>query len=159
MFQVVAAALDKIRDEIATEDVDEALEQEESFLGIAFVVGQTYIYGTIGDANKIAKLSGKGKPTDLLKKFSATIAGTSITKIQLCDAIADYFKHEWPNWLTTNPRNGQSRQLLAVLGIDQGITHPCREAAKLLLGNPEYDFDQFLSALKDWRQKVIADSK
>jgi hypothetical protein len=158
ILNAVSTALDNIK-EVLPEDVDEAIEQTESLLGIAFVAAQTYIAGTIGDANRIAKLSGKSKPKDLIKNFSDTIPGTSITKIQLCYEIANYFKHEWPNWLPKPKRIDGPRQVLYAVGINETITHPCQETAEILLGGTYYDFKLLLSTLTEWREKVIAACK
>ncbi len=103
ILNAVTTALDKIQKEVLPEDVDEALEQLESFLGIAFVAAQTYIAGTTGDcirivkdANKIAILTRvtplpKLKSEDLRNDFGYMISGHGLTKIELCYQIADYF--------------------------------------------------------------------
>jgi len=70
-----------------------------------FVAAQTYIYGAVADATKIAKARGKPKVDDPLTKFSDIVPFRSVTKIQVCDAIANYFKHEWPTGLLS-PRVG-----------------------------------------------------
>src|SRR4051812_26683292 len=79
----ISAALVKIKNEMLPEDVDEALEQSESFLGIAFVAAQTYISGTVADARALAKSISRPNKIDLLKNFSDVISGTGIAKMQL----------------------------------------------------------------------------
>src|SRR5437016_2178384 len=137
ILNAVSTALVKIKNEVLPEDVDEALEQSESFLGIALVAAQTYISGAVADARTLATSTPKPNKNYLLKHFSDVISGTEITKMQLCDVIANYFKHhdEWPDW-TPNPteRRKQTIDVLNAVGITEMTTYPCQEAAKILWG-------------------------
>jgi hypothetical protein len=101
ILNAISVALLKINNDVLPEDVDEALEQSESFLGIAFVAAQTYIAATVADTRRLAKSTLKPNKNDLLKNFSNNISGTGTTKMQLLDAIANYFKHhdEWLDWI------------------------------------------------------------
>jgi hypothetical protein len=159
ILDAVSAALESIDKSFADGDmdVDEAVEQRESFLGIGFVAAQTYIYGAVADATKIAKASGKEKPKDPLKQFSDFIPNTTVpvTKVEVCDAIADYFKHQWPNWIP-KPARWESRKPLYDAGISENTNHPCQDAAAILLGPTTTDLRPLLSMLTEWRKKLIA---
>jgi hypothetical protein len=159
ILNAVSAALVKIKTEVLSEDVDEALEQSESFLGIAFVTAQTYISGTVADARKLAASTPKPNKNHLLQNFSDVISGIEIKKMLLCDAIANYFKHhdEWPDW-TPNPteRRKQTIDVLDAVGITETTTYPCQEAAKILWGWSSLDLEPLFSMLVEWREKVVA---
>ena len=160
ILDAVGSALQGIGKSVADGDmdVDEAVEQSESFLGIAFVAMQTYIYGAVADAGKIAKASGKERVDKSLTKFSDKVPNNSVTKIQVCDAIANYFKHEWPNW-TPKPARWEARKPLYDAGITEDTDHPCQDAATILLGPNTADLSPLLSMLTDWRDKLIGASK
>jgi len=161
IFDAVSVALANISRSFAPEDVDEASDQAESFLGIAFVAAQAYIYGSLQDARKLAKSTGKPKrkPEDLLKKFSSVVSGTRITEIQVCDEIANYFKHEWPYWSERSKRHGKALGALNAVGITESTAYPCQEAAKKLWGYSSTDLKPLLLMIASWREQIIADSK
>ncbi|MBA3441015.1 MAG: hypothetical protein H0T92_14210, partial [Pyrinomonadaceae bacterium] len=150
ILNAISAALVKITNDESHEDVDEALEQLESFLGIAFVTAQTYITGTAVDARKLTKSTPKPNKHDLLKNFSDVISGTGVTKMKLCDATANYYKHhdEWLDW-TPNPteRRKHTIDVLNGVGITETTTYPCQEAANILWGSNAADLEPLLSIL------------
>ncbi len=158
IFNALSGALVKIENEVLPEDADEAAKQIENFLGLAFVAAQTYITGTVADARKLATSLSKPSKNHLLKNFS-DVTGTGVTRMQLCDAIANHFKHhdEWPDW-TPKPTE-QRKQTIDVLfgvGIIETTAHPCQEAAKMLWVGSSLELEPLLSILVDWRSKVIA---
>lgn len=159
ILNAVSAALENIKTEILPEDVDEALEQTESFLGISFVAAQTYIKGAEADAVRLAKANGKGKIDNPLKKFNDTIPNTHLTKIELCDGIANYFKHEWPNWNPKPKRIDEPRRVLYDAGLTEAMDYPCQEAAKILWGFTSSDLSPLLFLIEEWRKKLIAACK
>ena len=138
-------------------EVDFLVEQAEWMYGIAFVTAQTYITGTIADANLLMKGKEAFKKHQLLKGFSNNIEGTNLTQLQLCDAIANYFKHheEWGDWELEGTKKW-TISLLAEVGINEQSSFPCYVAAAKLW--PEEDIvnlDNLLGLLADWREKTI----
>jgi hypothetical protein len=136
-------------------DVDEAVEHVESLLGIAFVTAQTYIAGTVSDASKITRSTFK--KDQLLKDFSDRLSGSEVTKLELCDSIANYFKHhdEWTSTSATN-RNQKTVFVLRAAGIQEDDTSPCRKAADILWSNNDgSDLKPLLLLISNWRKAVI----
>lgn len=158
ILNAISIALVKIKKEVLPEDVDEALEQLESFLGVGFIVAQTYIEGSVADISKLTKTKPNKK--NLLKNFNDSISGTAITKMQLCDAVANYFKHHdgWANdWtLISDGRIKPTVDTLGEVGITQTTTYPCQEAAKTLWSVNTPDLEVLLSMLVEWRGKAVA---
>lgn len=142
-------------------EIDDALEHTESLLGIAFVTAQTYIAGTVSDAYKL-KGSGR-KPTKerLLKDYGDRLAGSAVTRMELCDAIANYFKHhdEWNSWSGPGCHE-KTVFILRAAGIEENDDFPCRKAADILWSNNDgSDLEPLLSLISSWREAVIADCK
>jgi hypothetical protein len=112
---------------------DDALEHTEDLLGIAFVMAQTYIAGTVSDACKLKRPGSKLMKEQLLKNYGDRLAGSTVTKMELCDAIANYFKHhdEWNSW-SAKGRHQKTVSILCVAGIEEDDEFPCRKAADIL---------------------------
>lgn len=163
ILTAVGTALENIKSTAMDGDMDgdEANEQTEGFLGIAFVAAQTYITGAIADARKLANSTDPTK-RKALKDYSDLISGKGITKAELCNAVANYFKHheEWPNW-NPDPANRREKgtyetiETLKAVGITETTSYPCQEAAKVLWGFTSSDLEQLLSILKHWRRNLI----
>lgn len=137
---------------------DTALENVESLLGIAFVTAQTYITGVISDVNILNKGGEKVVKEILIRSYNESLSGSNITQIELCDAIANYFKHhdEWSDWLST-PRNQKTISVLQAVGIKQSDEFPCRKAADILWShNDSGDLTPLLNLIADWRGKIIS---
>jgi len=141
-------------------EIDDALEHTESLLGIAFVMAQAYITGTVSDANKLMGSGGKLTKEQLLNKHGDGLAGSTVTKMELCDAIANYFKHhdEWNSWSAIG-RHKKTVSILRAAGIEENDDFPCRKAVEILWSNNDYsDLKPLLSLISSWRKAVIADS-
>jgi hypothetical protein len=123
-------------------DVDDALEYEDDLCGIAFVTAQAYITGVVADVN--ALLRGKRPPVgkhELLKSANPIVADTKLTRMQLCDTMANYYKHrdQWPDWTDTDAAAGRTVELLRTAGFTQGNQHLSTTVARLLFGNVEVE--------------------
>ena len=157
ILNAISSALVEIKDHV--EDVDEASEESESFLGVAFVAAQTYITRTVADAQRLANAASDAEKKDLLKDYSDVLSGTGVTEMQLCDSIANYFKHhdEWLDWTP----NSKKKAIYALngVGITEMTTYPCQEAAKIMWGFGSSDLEPLLSMLSEWRKKVVAGFK
>jgi hypothetical protein len=154
----VERALDEAKESY---QVDDALQHTESLLGIAFVMAQTYIAGTVSDVNRLAGAGGKVKKEQLLKGYGDRLAGSASTKMELCDAIANYFKHhdEWGDSSATG-RNQKTVSILLAAGIQENDEFPCRKTADLLWSNNDKpDLEPLLSLISNWRKAVIAGYK
>lgn len=141
-------------------DVDNALEEADSLLGIAFVTAQTYITSTISDANIVGKPPVKYKKDQLLKNYSDLLPNTQVTKLEMCDAAANYFKHhdEWTGWTATG-LNQKTVAILQSVGINEDTEYPCVKALKVLLQTDDYDLKKLLDILSTWRKSVIESVK
>ncbi len=137
-------------------DADMALEHANGLFGIAFVTAQTYITAIVSDANKVAKSSIQFKKDQLLKDYSECLLGLTVTKLEFCNAMANYFKHhdEWARWSGI----GHSQKTIAILhaaGIREDDSYPCVSAANILLSKDDWDLDPLLQTLSNWRKVVI----
>jgi hypothetical protein len=138
--------------------VDDALDHIENLLGIAFIAAQTYITGTVADANHLLDSGNRLAKEQLAKNYSDELPGTTVTKIELIDAIANYYKHhdEWDTGSATG-RNQRTISTLRGAGIIAEDDFPCRRAAEILWANNDSsDLRPLLSLISDWRQAVIA---
>ena len=135
---------------------DFALEQAEGLCGIAFVAAQTYIAGTVADVNRIASSSTSLKKDQLLRNYSDDLAQINLTKLELCDAMANYFKHhdEWQRW-SGRGRKQKTVAILQTIGIKESDNYPCIKAVHILLSQDEWDLIPLLKLLSKWRESVI----
>ena len=114
-------------------DPVDAAEHIENLLGIAFVTAQTYITGTVSDIPKLTHSSSTPTKRQLLHDFSDVLPGCNITKMEVCDAIANYWKHheEWDGGSST-PRNKRTLDILNAMGIGEFENFPCQKVADIL---------------------------
>jgi hypothetical protein len=78
--------------------------------------------------------------------------------VELCDAIANYFKHhdEWRSSSATGC-NQKTASVLRAAGIQENDEFPCRKTADLLWSNNDgSDLEPLLSLISNWREAVIA---
>jgi hypothetical protein len=137
-------------------DADMALDHADGLFGIAFVTAQTYITGVVSDANKVAKSGIQFKKDQLLRDYGDYLPKLTVTKLEFCDAMANYFKHhdEWANWSGT----GHSQKTITILrtvGIREDDNHPCVGAANVLLPKDDWNLAPLLQILARWRKLVI----
>lgn len=140
---------------------DDALDHTENLWGITFVMAQTYITGTVSDANQLRGAGDRLTKEQLIKAYSDRLGGSVATKIELCDAMANYFKHhdEWGNWSTTG-RNQKTVSILQAAGIQATDEFPCCKAANLLWPNNDgSDLQPLLSLITSWREAIITAPK
>ena len=144
--------LDETREDYERED---ALEHAENLLGIAFVTAQTYIAGTVSDVNQFAKVTNKLTKDQLLKTHNEKIAEKTITKLELCDALANYYKHhdEWESWSAIG-RQQKTVATLQAAGIQESDSYPCIKAAEMLWLNTQ-SLESLLLLVSSWRETVI----
>ena len=138
--------------------VDEILEHTEELLGIAFTTAQTYICGTVSDVNRFLKPRSQQTKEQLLKEYSEKLPASETTKMELCNAVANYYKHheEWVSWSETG-RHQKTVSILRAAGIEETDSLPCRKAANTLWTNDEgSDLEPLLRMISDWRRSVIA---
>ncbi len=142
------------------EDPDSGLELWNSLMGMAFITAQIYITGTVSDVKKITKSSIVSK-SNLLKDFSVQLPDSEITEIELCDAMANYFKHhdEWSfDWSLTN-QNKLTIGVLRSVRLDYSDYYPCLMAADILfldtLSSPSSYLPSLFSMIVEWRKKVM----
>ena len=161
LFHALSDAIKAIQQEIdeAEEDyqIERGLDHTENLLGIAFIVAQTYIVGVVSETLRIVKPTLKPTKESLLRDYSDQISGSSSTQMELCNAIANYFKHhdEWANWSVP----GRHRRTVAVLvsvGIQEDEAFPCAKAAEILsINSADAGLEPLLTLITQWRQIVI----
>jgi hypothetical protein len=138
-------------------DVDDALEYEDDLCGIAFVTAQAYITGVVADVNSLRGTRSPIRKHKLLKSANPIVADTRLTRMQLCDTMANYYKHrdEWVDW--TDPAACRTTELLRTAGFTQGDQHLCTTVATLLFGNMKIEsLVPLVDMLSSWRVTVIA---
>ncbi len=148
-------ALDEAQEQYC---VDDALEHVENLLGIAFVSAQAYITGTVADANQLIGSDSRLAKEQLTKNYSERLPGTAVTRLELCDAIANYYKHhdEWIAGSETG-RSQRTVSTLRAVGITASDDFPCSRAAEILWANNDgSDLGPLLSLISCWRQDVIS---
>jgi hypothetical protein len=124
----------------------------EPLFGLGFVAAQTYAHGTWTDLNRIRK--SRGKP-ELRKsdcyKCDAIILKAKVTRIEVINAAANYFKHheEWSQWPTN-----ETTETLRSVGITQTTELPCIELTELFCGN-SWEFVVVHQVVKEWREHVM----
>jgi hypothetical protein len=77
--------------------------------------------------------------------------------MQLCDTMANYYKHrdEWTDW--TAPAARRTTELLQTAGFTKSDHHLCTTVATLLFGNVEVkSLVSLVDMLSSWRVTVIA---
>jgi hypothetical protein len=139
---------------------DDALEYAERVSGLTFVTAQAYIDGTVSDVKKITKSTDKSLKARLLKACDDRLSGSLVTRIELCDAMANYFKHheQWPDWSATGRRKA-TVSVLHAAGITDDDNYPCLKAAKMLSLDQGDDMEALVALISGWRASVIADCK
>lgn len=160
VLDTLSDELTNVANEINPDEPESGLELTNSLMGIAFVTAQVYIAGTVSDAKKLLEPFTVTK-ANLLKDFSKQIPGSEITEIELCDALANYFKHhdEWSSdWSFTN-QNKVTIGVLRSVGLDHHDSYPCILAADILffdtLSPPSHYLSALLSMIVEWRRKVM----
>jgi len=138
-------------------DVDDALEYQNDLCGIAFVTAQAYITTVVADVNALRGTRSRVNKHELLELASPIVADTGLTRMQLCDTMANYYKHrdEWVDW--TDPSARRTTELLRAAGFTHGNRHLCTTVATLLFGNVEIEsLVPLVDMLSSWRVAVIA---
>jgi len=153
------AAIQKRMDAEEGFDGLSAREYAEPLLGLGFVAAQTYAVGTVSDLNRVRMSRGKSKEEKLNKhKCYAhdTFIKGDVTRIQLINASANYFKHhdEWTRWPTGSDRGTHDTRTLGTVGITETTEFPCIDAVDLLC-NTSWELNELLQILKEWRAHVI----
>lgn len=132
-----------------------AQEQSETIFGIAFVTAQTYIAGTISDMLEINSKSNLSK-TDMLA-IGSPIVVDDITKVQLINTIANYYKHcdEWNGWKIEGT-NKRTIEALNKCGISKQTSYPCHEAAQIIWPTEVLcELNYLLTILVEWRKNLL----
>jgi hypothetical protein len=138
-------------------EIEDGVFQIEELLGVTFVVAQTYITGTVADVNRITKSPTKIKKELLLNKSNEFIIGSNITKLELCDGMANFYKHreEWTDWSIPG-KNQKTIFVLNSVGIEQTDVIPFDKAVGLLWPEKkEIDHKLLATLLSEWRKQII----
>jgi hypothetical protein len=139
-------------------DVDDALEYEDDLCGIAFVTAQAYIIRVVADINALRNTRPPISKHELLKSANPIVADTKLTQMQLCDTMANYYKHrdEWDDWTNPSPNARATIESLRTAGFTQGSQHLCTTVATLLFGDVKVEsFVTLADMLSSWRIAII----
>jgi len=139
------------------------LEKEriiENIIGMGFITCQIYITGTISDANLFSeKKLGK---RELMRDNGELIPGTSVTRVELCDAYANYYKHH-EDWKEINEKNKYTIQTLESAGIEvfndskEMIEAPFTRILEVLLPTGKgTDLSVLIPPISDWRNRTLS---
>jgi hypothetical protein len=137
---------------------DDAIELAENTLGLAFVVAQVYITGTIANLNRMASPPRRITKEESISQFGVPLKDRGVTDLQFCDAMANYYKHhdEW-HALSKEGRHTKTVSVLHAAGIDEQGPHPCVQAGELIFLSPgPYYLDRLMEMLSQWRHRQIA---
>ena len=135
-----------------------AREHAEPLFGLGFVAAQSYALGTVSDLNSIRMSRHKPKKEKLDCYACDTIARKgSVTRIQLINASANYFKHhdEWARWPTGSERGAHDTRALGCVGITEKTEFPCIAAVDLLCGT-SWELIVLHQILKEWRVHLFS---
>lgn len=133
-------------------DGEAALDHAETVLGLVLVAAQSYALATWTDLNRLRSSEGRVQLVKLRCCATDTAAvAPGVTRIQLVNAAANYFKHhdEWLSW----PDNETTRSLAAA-AITDATGHPCAEAMRLLCGE-SWSMSCLHQLLVEWRAHVF----
>jgi hypothetical protein len=141
--------------EIEQWQIDDSLEVADNLWGVAFVTSQVYISAVVNSVTHLSRATSKQLKAALLKLHSPLLDGTSITQMQLCDAIANYYKHheEWGRWSRTRG-NEKTFDVLVAAGFTARDVYHCIKAAGLLFGNNGRYCDALFEMITVWRDVV-----
>lgn len=168
---LTAGLQDLIRQlEIAEQDdddwfgIEEAVELSEGIYGMAFLAAQNYITGTVSDIKmiyrKVPEAETRFKKHELIKEHNDCLSKLPITQLQLCDAVANYYKHheEWDDWQPIGKRK-HTIPALQSAHIGENDSYPCHKAAQLLLPDTGEDLSPLATILRNWRSDTISSIK
>ncbi|MGZ8426801.1 MAG: hypothetical protein ACXWYD_17780 [Candidatus Binatia bacterium] len=135
-----------------------AREHAESLFGLCFVAAQSYALGVVSDLNSV-RISCHKKEQGKLDCYACdiNILKGRVTRIQLINACANYFKHhdEWGRWPMGNDRGAHDTNTLIRVGITEKIEFPCIDAVDLLCGT-SWESIGLHQILKEWRGHLFS---
>src|SRR4029079_2941983 len=98
-------------------DVDDAIEYEDDLCGIAFVTAQAYITRVVADVNHLRSTLSPVKKHELVNAGNPIVADTKLTRMQLCDTMANYYKHRDELASRADPASLRTTELLRTAGF------------------------------------------
>lgn len=138
------------------DDDSDIIEHINGLCGLVFVVAQTYIAGTIADAQNVAPGQPQTKKDYLIEQFGEQYKDTGFTNIQIFDALANHYKHhdEWlPNSNDKHVVRTQSR--VEVLDVSEFHLLTYSQAIeKLWPETGTNTFKPLLRELANWRERL-----
>ena len=155
----INVGLAAIQERLDTEEWFDGLsarERAEPLFGLGFVAAQTYAIGTVSDLNSVRISRHKSKKNKLyFYDYDNVALKRGITRIQLINASANYFKHhdQWTGW-PTRGRGAYDTKTLGRVGINEKTEFPCIGAVELLCGTG-WDLIALPKILKEWRAHLF----
>lgn len=154
------------------EDGFEAIGDEESgvmegLVGTAFVVAQTHITGIVSSIVRLHEYSAahgtqlttsNGKKAGVVQLESAHVAASGFTRIQVIDALANYFKHsdEWKlPWSNLAGQSLKTAEVIIAIGGEENCTGNLRRGLKIL-GIDKDLLDLLHREVASWGERIIA---
>jgi len=134
-----------------------AREYAEPLFGLGFVAAQTYAIGTVSDLNSVrmSRRKPKKERIDCYTCDTVVLKG-GVTRIQLINASANYFKHhdEWARW-PTRGKGAHDTKTLGSVGITEKTEFPCIDAVDLLCGT-SWELIVLYQIMKEWRAHLFS---
>lgn len=157
----IDAGLAAIQERLNSEDGFDGIssrEYAEPLFGLGFVAAQSYALGTVSDLNTVRMRRRKPKKQKLECYACDTITLNGVvTRIQLINATANYFKHhdEWARWPTGRDRGAHDTKVLGSVGITEKTEFPCVDAVDLLCGR-SWELIVLHQIVKEWRVHLFS---
>lgn len=135
-----------------------AREHGEPLFGLCFVAAQSYALGAVSDLNSVRMSRHKKEKVKLdCYACDTTALKRRVTRIQLINASANYFKHhdEWGRWPMGSDRGTHDTKALSRVGITEKTEFPCIDAVDLLCGT-SWELIVLHQILKEWRGHLFS---
>jgi hypothetical protein len=145
---------------------DDEADVVEGLVGAAFVVSQTQITGVVSSIKRLVRrasndghtlTSCSGTKEGILQMASPTIGTTAVSRIQVIDAMANFFKHhdEWTvPWSSLAPNQKRTADIVVTVGGSEGSTGNLRTGLDAL--GIDYDrLDDLHDEISTWARTVI----
>jgi hypothetical protein len=148
--------------EWASDEAYAESETVEGLIGTAFVLYQTYLTSVVSSVKGLATDGYAGAPSkkvDVLRLESAPItAAVSYSRMEVVNAVANYFKHrdEWPaDWSAATGQTKDTVDVISAIGLSSNEHFNLMKAAKAL-GDDAFDGTcPLVREMQSWREAVL----
>jgi hypothetical protein len=135
-------------------------EQIDALLGAAFVTCQAYIAAALATAREAAEPETEPSRGELLRRGTLLVGRTGYTRVELIDALADYYKHRdgWdPDWAAIERADHRAAEIVASLGAQPRSPDILLRGARALGVDDFRLLDSLATELADWSTTLISE--